>query len=160
MMAEEFVDELERSPELRRRLASAVVAEIAAAPELRTALLRDVLTREYLEEFRNEVVNELRALRDEVMAVSAGLADLRERLAGLEARMATKEELAKLRAEMATKDDLAKLREEIAELRGRVSELSSRIVGVEGWLKISLVSIWLGFLTLLIAWLFPRLFGG
>ncbi len=108
------------------------MAEIAAAPELRTALLRDVLTREYLEEFRNEVVNELRALRDEVMAVSAGLADLRERLAGLEARMVTKEELAKLRAEMATKDDLAKLREEIAELRGRVSELNSRIVGVEG----------------------------
>jgi len=175
-MAEALVEELERNPGLRQRLARAiapdVVAGIALSPELRGALIqalvREVATKGDVERLRES----LEALRREV-ATKAELGELRRELEETRREMATREELSELRREMATKEELKQLHSELEQLRGeitalsqrvtaleaRVEELSARIGSLEKWFIVTVVGIWSFLVIFLLKAILPGLFG-
>ena len=162
-MAEALVEELERNPGLRQRLARAiapdVVAGIALSPELRGALIqglvREVATKGDVERLRES----LEALRREV-ATKAELGELRRELEETRREMATREELKQLHSELEQlRGEITALSQRVTALEARVEELSARIGSLERWFIVTVVGIWSFLVIFLLKAILPGLFG-
>ena len=117
MTAEEVVNLFEKDVSARKRLAELLISEPDIRLAIINAVLRDVATKQDIDELRKATKQDMDELRRE----------MKEELASL--KVATKQDIDELRK--ATKQDMDELRREIETLRKDVNELKERVSGLE-----------------------------
>jgi chromosome segregation ATPase len=101
-IAEKLIEELERDPKIRKRLAELMVTDSDVRPAIINAVLADVATKSDLEKLeaatkrelekleerlRSEIQREVRRLEDRISALENGIAALENRVNSIEERL-------------------------------------------------------------------------
>jgi len=90
-IAEKLIEELEKDPKIRRRLAELMVADSEVRLAIINAVLADVATKSDLEkleeELRNEIRREVGRLEERISALENRVNSIEARLARLEGQM-------------------------------------------------------------------------
>ena len=94
-IAEKLIEELEKDPKIRRRLAELMVTDSDVRPAIINAVLADVATKSDLEkleeklrnDFRNEIRREVGRLEERISALENRVNSIEARLARLEGQM-------------------------------------------------------------------------
>ena len=95
-IAEKLIEELEKDPKIRRRLAELMVADSEVRLSIINAVLADVATKSDLEkleeklrnDFRNEIRREVGRLEERISALERRIEALENRVNAIEARLA------------------------------------------------------------------------
>jgi len=95
-IAEKLIEELEKDPKIRRRLAELMVTDSDVRLAIINAVLADVATKSDLEkleerlrnDFRNEIQREVRRLEDKISALENRITALENRVNSIEERLA------------------------------------------------------------------------
>jgi predicted ribosome quality control (RQC) complex YloA/Tae2 family protein len=95
-IAEKLIEELEKDPKIRRRLAELMVTDSDVRLAIINAVLADVATKSDLEkleerlrnDFRNEIQREVRRLEDRISALENRISALENRVNSIEERLA------------------------------------------------------------------------
>ncbi len=95
-IAEKLIEELEKDPKIRRRLAELMVTDSDVRLAVINAVLADVATKKDLEkleerlrnDFRNELQREVRRLEERISALEKRMEALEVRVNSIEARLA------------------------------------------------------------------------
>ena len=108
-IAEKLIEELEKDPKIRRRLAELMVADSEVRLSIINAVLADVATKSDLEkleeklrnDFRNEIRREVGRLEERISALERRIEALENRISALENRVNSIEaRLARLEGQM------------------------------------------------------------
>ncbi len=108
-IAEKLIEELEKDPKIRRRLAELMVTDSDVRLAVINAVLADVATKKDLKEleerlrndFRNEIQREVRRLEERISALESRISTLEKRMEALEVRVNSIEaRIAKLEGQM------------------------------------------------------------
>ncbi len=108
-IAEKLIEELEKDPKIRRRLAELMVTDSDVRLAVINAVLADVATKKDLEkleerlrnDFRNEIQREVRRLEERISALESRISALEKRMEALEVRVNSIEaRIAKLEGQM------------------------------------------------------------
>ncbi len=108
-IAEKLIEELEKDPKIRRRLAELMVTDSDVRLAVINAVLADVATKKDLKEleerlrndFRNEIQREVRRLEERISALESRISTLEKRIEALEVRVNSIEaRIAKLEGQM------------------------------------------------------------
>jgi hypothetical protein len=94
-IAEKLIEELEKDPKIRKRLAELMVTDSDVRLAIINAVLADVATKSDLEkleerlrnDFRNEIQREVRRLEDRISALENRIAALENRVNSIEERL-------------------------------------------------------------------------
>jgi hypothetical protein len=90
-IAEKLIEELEKDPKIRRRLAELMVTDSDVRPAIINAVLADVATKSDLEKLeeklRNEIRREVGRLEERISALENRVNSIEARLARLEGQM-------------------------------------------------------------------------
>jgi predicted ribosome quality control (RQC) complex YloA/Tae2 family protein len=95
-IAEKLIEELEKDPKIRRRLAELMVTDSDVRLAIINAVLADVATKSDLEkleerlrnDFRNEIQREVRRLEDRISALENRISALENNVNSIEERLA------------------------------------------------------------------------
>ena len=95
-IAEKLIEELEKDPKIRKRLAELMVTDSEVRLAIINAVLADVATKKDLEkleerlrnDFRNEIQREVRRLEERISALERRIEALENRVNAIEARLA------------------------------------------------------------------------
>jgi predicted ribosome quality control (RQC) complex YloA/Tae2 family protein len=95
-IAEKLIEELEKDPKIRKRLAELMVTDSDVRLAIINAVLADVATKSDLEkleerlrnDFRNEIQREVRRLEDRISALENRISALENRVNSIEERLA------------------------------------------------------------------------
>jgi len=108
-IAEKLIEELEKDPKIRKRLAELMVTDSEVRLAIINAVLADVATKKDLEkleerlrnDFRNEIQREVRRLEERISALERRIEALENRISALENRVSAIEaRLARLEGQM------------------------------------------------------------
>jgi len=108
-IAEKLIEELEKDPKIRKRLAELMVTDSEVRLAIINAVLADVATKKDLErleerlrnDFRNEIQREVRRLEERISALERRIEALENRISALENRVNSIEaRLARLEGQM------------------------------------------------------------
>jgi hypothetical protein len=86
-IAEKLIEELEKDPKIRKRLAELMVTDSDVRLAIINAVLADVATKSDLEKMRDEMKAEIRRLEERISALENRVNSIEERLARLEGQM-------------------------------------------------------------------------
>jgi len=94
-IAEKLIEELEKDPKIRKRLAELMVTDSEVRLAIINAVLADVATKKDLEkleerlrnDFRNEIQREVRRLEERISALERRIEALENRISALENRV-------------------------------------------------------------------------
>jgi chromosome segregation ATPase len=147
-IAEKLIEELEKDPRIRRRLAELMVTDSDVRLAIINAVLSDVATKSDLEKLEAATKRELENLRVEMKAEMEKLEErLRSEMGKLEERLRSEIQREVRRLE----DRISALENRIAALENRVNSIEERLARLEGQMNL-FVKLFIAFnLPILIA---------
>jgi chromosome segregation ATPase len=147
-IAEKLIEELEKDPKIRRRLAELMVTDSDVRLAIINAVLADVATKSDLEKLEAATKRELENLRAEMKAEMEKLEErLRSEMGKLEERLRSEIQREVRRLE----DRISALENRISALENRVNSIEERLTRLEGQMDL-FVKLFIAFnLPILIA---------